>query len=125
MPSELNFDEKVVLLRSTKQDAVVLNRWWRKSAVDHVLDVVMTDMMPEEEWQLTLAEPVATNAECVQLFQERVGSLEFAVSPPAKRSSGTLRISSSTNPTKDGSNSPQAIVMSRAMVTPLEATWKS
>ena len=85
LPDELNSDEKVVLLRSTKQDAVVLNRWWRKSAVDHVLDVVMTDTMSEEEWELTLAQPVATNAECVQLFQERVRSSEFAVTPRKKK----------------------------------------
>ena len=50
LPGKLNSDEKVVFLRSTtKQDAVVLNRWWRKNEVDHVLDVVMTDTMSEEE----------------------------------------------------------------------------
>jgi hypothetical protein len=54
---KLNPDEKVVFLWSTKQDAVVMNRWWRKNAVDHVLDVVMTDTMSEEEWELTLAQP--------------------------------------------------------------------
>jgi len=70
LPGELNPDEKVVFLWSTtKQDAVVLkNHWWRKNEVDHVLDVVMTDTMAEEEWELTLAQPAATNAECVQLF---------------------------------------------------------
>jgi hypothetical protein len=86
LPDELNSDEKVVLLRSTKQDAVVLNRWWKKSAVDHVLDVVMTDTMLEEEWELTLAQSVATNAECVQLiFQERFRSSEFAVTPRKRK----------------------------------------
>jgi hypothetical protein len=79
LPGKLNQDEKMVFLQSTKQDAVVMNRWWRKNAVDHVLDVVMTDTMSEEEWELTLAQPAANNAECMQLFQERVRSSEFAV----------------------------------------------
>ena len=62
----------------------MLNRWWRKNEVDHVLDVVIADMMSEEEWELTLAQPAATNAECVQLFHERVRS-EFAVTPRKKK----------------------------------------